>query len=62
MRAKTPGLLYGRRKRFSGVAEEGFEAEVHVLLDVAVEESEAGLVGGEWTWAEGQPPNSQGVD
>ena len=31
----------------SGVAEEGFEAVVHVLLDVAVEEGEAGLVGGE---------------
>ena len=31
----------------SGVAEEGFEAVVHVGLDVAVEEGEAGLVGGE---------------
>ena len=31
----------------SSVAEEGFEAVVHVLLDVAVEEGEAGLVGGE---------------
>src|SRR5580704_6382736 len=30
-----------------GVAEEGFEAVVHVGLDVAVEEGEAGLVGGE---------------
>src|SRR5690349_25140544 len=31
----------------SGVAEEGFEAVVHVLLDVTVKEGEAGLVGGE---------------
>ncbi len=31
----------------SGVAEEGFETVIHVLLDVAVEEGEAGLVGGE---------------
>jgi hypothetical protein len=29
------------------VAEEGFEAVVHVLLDVTVEEGEAGLIGGE---------------
>ncbi len=33
--------------QLSGVAEEGFEAVVHVGLDVAVEEGEAGLVGGE---------------
>src|SRR6266700_3655922 len=31
----------------SGVTEECFEAVVHVLLDVAVEEGEAGLIGGE---------------
>ena len=31
----------------SGVTEECFESVVHVLLDVAVEEGEAGLVGGE---------------
>ena len=31
----------------SGVAEEGFEAVVHMGLHVAVEECEAGLVGGE---------------
>src|SRR5437879_12474861 len=31
----------------SGVTEERFEAVVHVLLDVAVEEGEAGLIGGE---------------
>ena len=31
----------------SGITEERFEAEVHMLLDVAVEEGEAGLVGGE---------------
>ena len=36
--------LWGERL---GVAEEGFEAVVHVWLDVAVEEGEAGLVGGE---------------
>src|SRR6266576_3844529 len=31
----------------SGVTKECFEAVVHVLLDVAVEEGEAGLIGGE---------------
>ena len=35
----------------SGVAEEGFEAVVHVGLDVAVEEGEAELVGSESTVA-----------
>jgi hypothetical protein len=30
-----------------GVAEEGLEAVIHVLLDVAVKQSEAGLIGGE---------------
>ena len=36
-----------RAKLIVTVAEEGFEAVVHVGLDVAVEEGEAGLVGGE---------------
>jgi hypothetical protein len=31
----------------SGIAEEGFEAVIHVHLDVAVEEAQAGLVCGE---------------
>src|SRR6266436_7707263 len=34
-------------RELSGVTEECFEAVVHVLLDVAVEEGEAGLIGGE---------------
>ena len=33
-------------ERGYAIAEEGFEAVVHVGLDVAVEEGEAGLVGG----------------
>ena len=36
-----------RAKLIVTVAEEGFKAVVHVGLDVAVEEGEAGLVGGE---------------
>ena len=36
----------GRTDR-SGIAEQGLEAEIHMLLDVAMEEREAGLVGGE---------------
>jgi hypothetical protein len=35
------------RMHGSRVTEESFEAEVHVVLDVAVEEAEAGLVRGE---------------
>src|SRR3984893_7700566 len=42
--ALVPVLLV---QEASGVAEECFEAVVHVLLDVAVEEGEAGLIGGE---------------
>ena len=45
MRLARAGRSHSREA--SGVAEEGFEAVVHVLLDVAVEEGEAGLVGGE---------------
>ena len=43
----TSELRLGRENAWLGVAEERFEAVVHVLLDVAVKEGEARLVGGE---------------
>ena len=44
---ESVGARLGQGTWELGVAEEGFETVVHVLLDVAVKQGETGLIGGE---------------